>query len=114
MIVNGKSKLNVLISGNLFTNKGTDYILAVFSNITEIRSAENNLRALAQELSKQNEDLKRFAYITSHDLRAPVINLNALLEYYDYEDPLSDINKELIVKFKFAYKSNISTSINFV
>ena len=111
MIVNGKSKLSVLISGNLFTNKGTDYILAVFSNITEIRSAENNLRALAQELSKQNEDLKRFAYITSHDLRAPVINLNALLEYYDYEDPLSDINKELIVKFKQSAE-RISDTLN--
>ncbi len=111
MKLNGKAKLNVLVSGNLFTNKGTDYILAVFSNITEIRSAENNLRALAQELSKQNEDLKRFAYITSHDLRAPVINLNALLEYYDYEDPLSDINKELIVKFKQSAE-RISDTLN--
>ncbi len=111
MKVNGKVKLNVMISGNLFSNKGTDYILAVFSNITEIRSAESNLRALAQELSKQNEDLKRFAYITSHDLRAPVINLNALLEYYDYEDPLSDINKELIVKFKQSAE-RISDTLN--
>jgi signal transduction histidine kinase len=111
MKVQGKEKLKILILGNCFSNKGTDYILAVFGNITEIRSAEDNLRALAQELSKQNEDLKRFAYITSHDLRAPVINLNALLEYYDYEDPSSEINKELIVKFKQSAE-RISDTLN--
>jgi len=111
MKVQGKEKLKILILGNCFSNKGSDYILAVFGNITEIRSAEDNLRALAQELSKQNEDLKRFAYITSHDLRAPVINLNALLEYYDYEDPSSEINKELIVKFKQSAE-RISDTLN--
>jgi PAS domain S-box-containing protein len=75
-------------------------LLIVCTDITERKEAEIKLKALAQELSKQNEDLRRFAYITSHDLRAPVINLNALLNHFDEKNPNNPLNADLIQKFK--------------
>jgi PAS domain S-box-containing protein len=88
---------------------GKQVFSAFIRNIEERKKSETNLKALAQELSKQNEDLKRFAYITSHDLRAPVINLNALMDYYDAEDPASDLNKDLISKFKSSAERILDT-----
>lgn len=94
-----------------FEINGQEVFSAFIRNIEERKKSENNLKALAQELSKQNEDLKRFAYITSHDLRAPVINLNALLEYYDETDLGSELNRELIAKFKSSAE-RISDTLN--
>ncbi len=86
-------------------------LLIVCTDITERKEAEIKLKTLAQELGKQNEDLRRFAYITSHDLRAPVINLNALLNHFDEENPNNPLNADLIQKFKQS-ASRISDTLN--
>jgi DNA-binding LacI/PurR family transcriptional regulator/signal transduction histidine kinase len=41
----------------------------------ERERAEQQLQRYAAELEQSNEEIKRFAYIVSHDLRAPLINL---------------------------------------
>lgn len=91
--------------------QGKTMFSAFIRNIEDRKKAENQLRALANELSQQNEDLKRFAYITSHDLRAPVINLNTLLDYYDYNNPASALNADLIERFKQS-ANRISETLN--
>jgi len=46
-----------------------------FRDITERKDAEGRLRRYARELKRANEEVKQFAYIVSHDLRGPLINL---------------------------------------
>ncbi|MBU2920254.1 PAS domain S-box protein [Winogradskyella psychrotolerans] len=55
---------------------------------TKIIKAKNDLEVLAQKLIIQNSQLADFAQITSHNLRAPVSNLNSLLGFYvESDDP---------------------------
>jgi PAS domain S-box-containing protein len=48
---------------------------AVQRELAERRRAEDQLRRSSAELVQSNEELKRFTYIVSHDLRAPLVNL---------------------------------------
>lgn len=89
--------------GKLFT--------AFIRNITDRKEAEKQAKLFVSELTRQNEELRRFAYITSHDLRAPVINLVALLEHYDESNPQSELNAELLSLFKQSTE-RISNTLN--
>ncbi|SFD05256.1 sensor histidine kinase [Algibacter pectinivorans] len=64
-------------------------VSAAIRDITFQKKAENkilqaneNLELLANKLTSQNIQLADFAHITSHNLRAPVSNLNSLLDFY--------------------------------
>jgi PAS domain S-box-containing protein len=50
-------------------------ILGLFWDITERKRAEEQLQRYAAELEQANEELKRFTYVVSHNLRAPLVNL---------------------------------------
>ncbi|MBU2929782.1 PAS domain S-box protein [Winogradskyella psychrotolerans] len=64
----------------------------------KIINAKNDLERLAQKLIIQNTQLADFAQITSHNLRAPVSNLNALLGFYN--DSNDDEKAMLFKKFE--------------
>ncbi|MFZ6023732.1 MAG: ABC transporter substrate-binding protein [Bacteroidota bacterium] len=52
-------------------------------DIDDIKQKEIELKELTQELMHSNNELQQFAYITSHNLRAPVANLISLLGLFD-------------------------------
>jgi len=52
-------------------------------DIGDFKRAEENLKNYAHDLKRSNEDLERFAYVASHDLREPlrmVTSFSQLLE----------------------------------
>ena len=48
---------------------------AAQQELHERQLAEDQVRRHAKELANANEEIKQFAYIVSHDLRAPLVNL---------------------------------------
>jgi len=65
----------------------------------KIIESNENLEIIAEKLRHQNKQLADFTHITSHNLRAPVSNLNALLSLY--KECANEVDKnELFNKFE--------------
>ncbi len=61
---------------------------------------------IIEDLTSRNQDLNQFAYITSHNLRAPLSNLIGLIDILNY-DLLDEYNKTIVDMFRdSAYKLN--------
>jgi len=79
--------------------------------ITERKKAEKNLMLLADELMASNEELQQFAYITSHNLRAPIVNIDTLLGFYDPSNAMSDDNRQIFDKILLSF-DQLKSSLN--
>lgn len=79
----------VEMSLKLVSQAKTDYIIAITRDITERKQAEERQAELIQEL-------KDFAYIISHDLKAPLRGIKTLADWLstDYADRFDNEGKE--------------------
>ncbi|MEO7264320.1 MAG: ABC transporter substrate-binding protein [Ferruginibacter sp.] len=57
-------------------------LMGIHLNVDELKNKEIVLSDLSKELLKRNAELQQFAYITSHNLRAPVANLISLTQLF--------------------------------
>jgi len=83
-------------------SKEVDRILLVTQNITEAKKLESDKENLIKDLKSHNEELLRFAYIVSHNLRAPIVNISLLLDLYNEENPTDPGNKEVWENLKIS------------
>ena len=51
------------------------HFIAIKEDITEVKEAEESLKKMTNDLIQHNKNLEQFAYIVSHNLRAPVANI---------------------------------------
>lgn len=78
------------------------YFEAFFQDITEKKEKElqifNMNKVLARKVEERTKDLEDFAYIISHDLKAPLRALNQLSHWIleDYEKTLDDEGKNIL------------------
>jgi PAS domain S-box-containing protein len=66
------------------------------SDMTWYKEAEARRDELTDQLLKQNQNLQQFAYIVSHNLRAPIANILGLTTIYDKHKPDSPMNPRVI------------------
>ncbi len=80
------------------SHENEDHIIAVARDITERKQAEERQAQLLQEVKSVNQELKDFAYIVSHDLKAPLRGIKTLADWLatDYADKLDDNGREQI------------------
>ena len=72
-------------------------LLGLIIDITSQKETEKALRLMSDDLLRSNEDLKQFAYITSHNLRAPVVNLLSLANLLEL-DTMDENNHFMVSK----------------
>lgn len=64
-------------------DKGNNlHFISQIQDITQRKKAKENLEVLTEKLTQRNQKLAGFAHIASHNLRAPVSNLVALVDMY--------------------------------
>jgi PAS domain S-box-containing protein len=75
---------------------GRRMFTGVVRDISARRQAEEENRHLMQEISDANEELTNFAYVVSHDLKAPLRGIGSLADWLatDYADQFNDEGKE--------------------
>ncbi len=67
-------------------------LMGIHLNVDDLKKKEIVLSDLSKELLKRNAELQQFAYITSHNLRAPVANLISLTQLF-HKDELAAHNE---------------------
>jgi len=72
----------------------------------ERKQAEAHQQQLLRELESANQDLKDFAYIVSHDLKAPLRGIGSLADWLsmDYADQLDEEGQEMLQLLKGRVK----------
>jgi PAS domain S-box-containing protein len=79
-----------------------DRMIGVCTDVTNRRNSEQKQNELLEQFERVNEELNSFAYIVSHDLKAPLRGVKVLAEWLrtDYADKLGEEGKnqmELLV-----------------
>lgn len=85
-------------------------VSAAIRDVTERIAAQKHLEEMAEDLTNRNRQLANFAHITSHNLRAPVSNLNSLLAIYNTVENEED-KKEIFEKFETVIH-HLSATLN--
>lgn len=73
------------------------YYTVILRDITRRIAAERQEKSLNQELTRQNEQLQQFGFITSHNIRGPVASLLGLTHLFNY-DNYADPENAIIVR----------------
>ena len=73
-------------------------------DIDFINEKEIELENTTKELRKTNSERQKFAYITSHNLRAPVVNLRSLTEMQVEDNLPPKVNEEITSKIHYCVK----------
>ncbi|WP_298484251.1 PAS domain-containing protein [uncultured Maribacter sp.] len=107
------------VVGTVKTNKNGEVVEIIGSSqdITEQVQAQQeiieintNLEKSTAELTARNKQLAEFNHITSHNLRAPVSNLNALLDLWKGEGN-EDLKEVLFEKFEIVI-NHLTVTLN--
>lgn len=92
-------------NGELVMWVGTD------TDIHEHKLAQQELLAANRELHKINEDLDRFVYTASHDLKQPIINMGSIFEELMRSCAFQDPDQEKMVALFHKSLQQIQTTI---
>ena len=115
---------------NLLQEPSVEAIVFNYRDITLKKHEEEQRIALIEELLQSNSDLKQFGFITTHNLRAPLTNLLAIVELLNLNKIPDESTKELLGAFRSAtfqlndtlndlikvlfIKQNKSAALNFI
>lgn len=98
--------MSVLYNASVYRNEPGKVIgvIAVAHDISKRKKAEDALGQKANELSRSNEELEKFAYVASHDLQEPLRKIQAYsgLLQKEHADSINDEGKDYLERMQNA------------
>ncbi|MGV3586513.1 MAG: PAS domain-containing protein [Adhaeribacter sp.] len=85
--------------------------VGTITDIHDQKMAQENLQEANSELKKINEDLDRFVYTASHDLKLPIINMGSLFEEIIKSCAFTDPDHDKLVQLFYKSLDQINTTI---
>lgn len=109
------SQVSIEIGLNpIMTDEGI-LVMASIVDITERKRAEKIIEEKQRDLIKSNEDLEQFAYLASHDLRAPLRSIASLGQWIGSDlEPLlnaGNVPVHLDTETRLTIKDNLSSLV---
>ena len=83
-------------------------VVISFINIQKLKETEQILIEKTRTLSRINRELEQVAYVATHDLRAPVVNMDGLIDIHVKRNNFSE-DDEVIKRMRTNVKRIIST-----
>lgn len=68
----------------------------ILTQFISIQSDITERRKFIERLEQQNKQLKKIAWISSHEVRRPVASILGLISLYDYTNPQAPFNQEIL------------------
>jgi PAS domain S-box-containing protein len=93
------------------------------NELAERKRAEEHLQRYAAELERSNEEVKNFAYIVSHDLRVPLVNLKGYTSELQsalgvvgthFDTALPHLNEEARSDVAMALHEDVPEALEFI
>ncbi|MTI23259.1 hybrid sensor histidine kinase/response regulator [Fulvivirga sp. RKSG066] len=107
--------LTELEKKNAKLQKAQKEAVTMMKQANEARSiaeaSQQQIKQQAEDLLRYNKELEQFAYVATHDLRAPIINLNGLLKVFKKRGYVNDENEEVVNKI-FSSVSRINETLH--
>jgi signal transduction histidine kinase/ABC-type nitrate/sulfonate/bicarbonate transport system substrate-binding protein len=101
----------ILSFSKIFQASDGKHVVGAILDVDFIKRKEIELQEMTRQLKKTNIELEKFAYITSHNLRAPVVNLMSLTEMQDDEGLPEELQEEINQKIHQCVKQ-LDTTLN--
>ena len=98
LITKDGSRIPYYFTGFRLVSENRPYLVGMAIDITERREAASKQDQLLQQLTATNQELKEFAYVVSHDLKAPLRGIRSLVDWLnaDYTDQFDDQGREYL------------------
>ncbi|UII24187.1 CheR family methyltransferase [Fulvivirga ligni] len=77
-------------------------VVFTFVDVNQLKKIESQLMLKAEELERSNIELEQFAYLASHDLKAPITNLDSLMKIIEENDFMKKDGYDVFSKLKNA------------
>jgi len=123
-VITKDMKIKTVLWNNIALTDADNKITGILCSgidITEKKLVEVEKNRLFQQLKRKNEDLERIIYVTSHDLRSPLVNIqgfsselsNDVKYILDEMDKSINLN-ELKEKISGIINTDLPESINYI